>query len=116
MLIKQEQAIAMLTRHDAMIANPVHQFARDGLYLSIGVGLLFGQDVPDHDQQFASDGDNRLLFAHAPGQVLKLSFPMGMMLHRNPGGLDHHAPHIAPALFGNMSASMGFSRVMDAGS
>jgi hypothetical protein len=59
MLIEQEQAIAMLTGHDAMIAHPVHQLARNGLYLSMGVGLLLGQHVPDRDQQCASDGDNR---------------------------------------------------------
>ena len=59
MLIEQEQAIAMLAWDHPMIANPVHQLARNGLYLSIGVGLLLGQHVPDRDQQFASDGDKR---------------------------------------------------------
>jgi hypothetical protein len=50
--------------------------------------------MPHCHQQFASDGDNGLLFADAPGQALTLGLPMGMMLHRDPGGFDHHAPQI----------------------
>jgi hypothetical protein len=56
------------------------------------------------------------LVAHAFGQVLKLGLPMGMMFHRTPSGFDHHVPQIASSLFGHMSASMGFARVMHAGS
>ena len=59
MLIQQEQTITMLTRHDAMIAHPIQQFASNGLCLGIGIGLLLGQDMPYCHQQFASDGDNR---------------------------------------------------------
>src|SRR6266699_2616654 len=75
---------------------------------------LLREDMPHGDQQFASDGDNRLLFADPLAQALKLSFPMRMMFHRHPGGFHYHAPQIASALFGNMSALMGFTRVMHA--
>jgi hypothetical protein len=40
MLIEQEQAIPMLARDHAMMGNPVHQLASNGLYLSIGIGFL----------------------------------------------------------------------------
>ena len=55
-----------------MMGNPVHQLARNGLCLSIRIGFLLGQDMPNRDQQFASDGDSGFLFADPPGQVLKL--------------------------------------------
>jgi hypothetical protein len=57
----------------AMMSNPVHQLASHGLRLRIGIGLLLGQDMPNRDQQFARDSDNRLLFADPLGQALKSS-------------------------------------------
>src|SRR6266700_4328201 len=114
MLIQQEKTITMLARDNAVMGNPVHQLARNGLCLSIGIGFLLGQDMPNRDQQFARDGDNRLLFPDPLGQALKLSLPMGVMLHRDPGGFDHHASQITAALFGNVSTLMGVTRIMHA--
>jgi hypothetical protein len=116
MLIQQEQAITMLARGDALMGNPVQQLARNGLCLSMGIGFLFGQDMPHSDQQFASDGDNRLLFADPPAQAFKLGLSMGMVLHRDPGSFDHHTTQITSAFFGDMFPLMGFPRVMHAGS
>ena len=62
----------MLTWDHPMMGTPIHQLARNCLCLSIRIGFLLGQDVPNSDQQFASDGDNRLLFADPPGQALTL--------------------------------------------
>jgi hypothetical protein len=39
-LIEKEQAITMLAWDHAMMGNPVHQFAGNGLRLSIGISLL----------------------------------------------------------------------------
>src|SRR6266699_5552538 len=114
MLIQQEKTITMLARDNAVMGDPVHQLARNALCLSIRIGFLLGQDMPNRDQQFASNGDNRLLFPDPLGQALKLGFPMGMMLHCDPGGFDHHAPQITSALFGNMATLMGFPGVMHA--
>ena len=55
-----------------MVGNPIHQLASDGLRLCIGISFLLNQDMPNGDQQFACNGDNRLLFADAPCQALKL--------------------------------------------
>ena len=63
----------MLAWDHPMMGNPVHQLARNGLCLSIRIGFLLGQDMPNRDQQFASDGDNGFLFADPPGQALKLA-------------------------------------------
>ncbi len=62
----------MLAWDHAMMGNPVQQFASHGLCLSMGISLLLREDMPHRHQQFASDGDNGLLFADAPGQALKL--------------------------------------------
>jgi hypothetical protein len=70
MLIQQEQTITMLAWDHTMMGNPVPQLARNGLCLSIGISFLLGQDMPNRDQQFARDGDNRLLFADPPAQAL----------------------------------------------
>ena len=94
------------------MGNPVHQLAGDRLCLSVAIGLLLSEDMPNGDQQFASNGNNRLLFTDAPAQALKLGFPMRMMLHRDPGSFYHYATQITPALFGDMSPLMGFTRVM----
>jgi hypothetical protein len=72
MLIQQEQPITMLAWDHTMMGNPVHQLARNGLCQSIRIGFLLREDMPHSDQQFASDGHNRLLFANAPAQALKL--------------------------------------------
>ena len=111
---QQEQAITMLAWDNAVMGNPVHQLASNGLCLSIGIGFLLGQDMPNRDQQFARDGHNRLLFPDPLGQARKLSLPRGVMLHRDPGGFYHHAAQITSALFGNVSALMGFPRIMHA--
>lgn len=63
----------MLTWDHPMMGTPVHQLARNGLCLSIRIGFLLVQDMPNRDQQFASDGDNGILFADPPGQALKLA-------------------------------------------
>lgn len=63
----------MLTWDHPLMGTPVHQLARNGLYLSIRIGFLLGQDMPNRDQQFASDGDNGFLFADPPGQALKVA-------------------------------------------
>src|SRR6266581_9677676 len=104
----------MLTRSDPSVGNPVHELAGDRLGIGMAISLLLRQDMPNSDQQFTGNGDNRLLFTDPPAQALKLGFPMGMMLHRDPGSFDHHTTQITSAFFGDMSPLMSIPRVMHA--
>jgi hypothetical protein len=55
-----------------MVSNPIRQFGSNGLRLCTGISFLLNQDMSNGDQQFACNGDNRLLFADASCQALKL--------------------------------------------
>ncbi|GHO88164.1 hypothetical protein KSZ_61700 [Dictyobacter formicarum] len=54
------------------MTNPVQQFAGDGLDLRMAIRFLLAEDMPDGHEQFSSHSNNRLLFANACGQPLKL--------------------------------------------
>lgn len=72
--------------------------------------------MPDGHEQFPRNGHNRLLFANACGQPLKLGLPVGVMFDGNPGCLNHDATQITAPLFGDTTASTGFPRLVDTGS
>src|SRR6266516_177257 len=116
MLIQQEKAITMLARGDTLMGNPVHQLASNGLCLRIGIGLLLGQDMPNGNQQFARNGDDRLLLPNACSQSLKLRFPMGVMLDRDPGGFNHDPTEITSTFLRDMPTTMSFTGIVNTSS
>ena len=47
-----------------------------------------GEDVPNRDEDFASDSDDSLLVADAGFEAIEFGFPVGVELDGGPGNFD----------------------------
>jgi hypothetical protein len=65
------------------------------------ISTLSAEHVPDGHQQFAGDGNNRLVCANATTEPLKLSFPMGMVFDGHPGSFHHAGAQFTATLLGD---------------
>ncbi len=97
------------------MTNPVQQCAGDGLDLCMAIRFLLAEYMPDGHEQFPRNGHNRLLFANACGQTLKLGFPVGVMFDRHPGCLNQHSTQITAPLLGDAPPAIGLPRLVNAG-
>jgi len=68
--------------------GPTHHFRSDLDVGEVAVRLALGKDVPKDDQQASSDGDDRLAGDEALGKAIEFLFPIGIVVHCGPGGLD----------------------------
>ena len=93
--------------------GPVHELGRDFARVGVVIGLSFGQDVPDGDEEFASDGDDSLLLADAGSEFVKNSLPIDRIADGGPGGFDESGTEVATTLLGNAAALVGFAGIMD---
>ena len=66
-LIQEQEPIAFLAGGGSRVANPVQQFAGDGLDLCMAIRFLLAEHMPDGHQQLAGNGHDRFLFANARG-------------------------------------------------
>ena len=64
------------------------QLGGDHFRVGVLIGDLFGQHMPDGDQQFTRNGDHGRVGQHPAGEALELSLPMRMVAPRTPGGFD----------------------------
>lgn len=96
----------------ATVLGPGEQLACYQLYIRVPIDLVFAEHMPDHNQQLARNRHDRPALASPLRQPDKFSSPIGMMPDRDPGGLNHCRPQIAPTLFGDRSTAMGLARVM----
>jgi len=62
---------------NAMVGRPFHETTRHGLWISLISSGTLGQDMPDHHQQLARNGDNRFVPANRCGELGKAGFPIG---------------------------------------
>lgn len=75
----------------------------------MNIGLAFGQNVPDGDEQFPGDGHNGLLFANPQFEPIEFFLPVSMDLNRSPGRFDQSMAQFPPALFGDTCTACGAS-------
>jgi hypothetical protein len=85
--------------------HPHHQLAGHCLIVGMHIGDLLSEHMPYDNQQFAPNCDDRLLFANALREPLKLRLPVQVRLDRDPGCFDNGSPQIAPAFFGDATTA-----------
>jgi len=112
-VVQEQESVAFLAGSGSRLTNPVQQFAGDCLDLRMAIRFLLIEDMPDRHEQLSSHSNNRLLFANACGQPLKLGFPVRMMFDRHPGRLDHDPTQITAPLLGDTPPAIGFPRLVD---
>jgi hypothetical protein len=95
------------------LATPADEKAGDLLGLGLAVGDFGRQDVPDDDQQFASNGDDSLLATDAKSQGFELLAPVLIVTDSNPGGFDQDSPQFLAAWLGNPAAAMSLTGSVD---
>ena len=108
----------------AELPGPHHELGGDFFRVGMAVspwsfgprtkGFPFGEDMPDGDQEFTSNGDDGLLLADAGGQLVKLSLPILGGADGGPGGFDHDPAQVTAALLGDAPTAFGLARVVDA--
>lgn len=79
------------------------------------VGSAFAQDVPDGDEESASDGDNSDALGLVATEAGELLFPVRMGVDGAPGGFDQHAAEVAAALLADVAVAVRLAAVADAG-
>src|SRR5215469_12667974 len=72
-LIQEKEPVALFAWCGSSVTDPIQQFASHRLNVRVGIGFLVSQYMPNRDEQLARNGHNRLLFANASTQPLKLN-------------------------------------------
>jgi hypothetical protein len=73
------------------------------------IGRLVGEDVPYRNQQVLRDGHHRLVWMHAPRQLVILLLPIGHFLDGHPRGFHQHPAQVFATLFRNSARAMGLT-------
>jgi len=98
---------------DAELVDSIHQFASDTQRFSVLVSDLKGEDVPDGDEQLASNGDNSLVATQARFETGKLGFPVGVRVGGGLGSFDHSSAEFSASSFGDLAGASGEAGVMN---
>ena len=78
------------------------------------VNALFGQDVPDDDQEFASDGDDGFVPTDAHSKLIKLFAPLRIVADGSPSGFDESVTEFLATLFGDAPGAIGLTGSVNA--
>lgn len=95
------------------LPGPAHQLSGDHDGIGVVISGAFGQDMPDGDEQLASNGDDSDALGLTACQTLKFSFPMGMGVDSRPGTLDEHAAQVTAALLSDVPIAVGLTGSVD---
>ena len=95
------------------LPGPTHQLSGDHDGVGVVSGSAFGQDMPNGDEQLASNGDDSDALGLTACQTLKFSFPMGMGVDSRPGTLDEHAAQVTAALLSDVPIAMHLTGSVD---
>jgi hypothetical protein len=96
--------------------GPAHDLGSHPNGIRLAIDGFPGKYIPNGDEQFAGDDNNRLGIGHAAGIAIELSLPVGEVPHGAPGGFDQGPTQFTAAGFGDFTGAMGLAAVMDGGS
>jgi len=74
-----------LSRCRRFVSRPPHYRPSNHLLITMPISLLFGEHVPDDDEQLARNRHNRFLLPEPSCKPLKLVFSAGMVLDSHLG-------------------------------
>ena len=70
------------------LPRPTHEFGSHPYRIGMAIDSPLRKHIPNGDEQFSSDRDDRLGFRHAPGEAIKLGFPVREIANGTPGSLN----------------------------
>ena len=79
------------------------------------IWFTLGQDMPDRNQQSASDSDNGFAGMLDFGETLVLSLPVWVTAHGTPGSFDQGPSEFTATFFGDGFVLVFLATVMDTG-
>jgi hypothetical protein len=96
--------------------GPAHDLGSHPNGIRLAIDGFPGKNIPNGDEQFAGDDDNRLGIGHPAGIAIELTLPVGEIADGALSRLHERPAQFAASGFGDFPGAMGLAAVMNGGS